>query len=189
MEEISMQHCGTKSLETERLLLRQFKRKDATAMYENWASDPRVTKFLTWPTHKNIQETREIISQWIKSYMDKSTYHWCIALKKENMAIGSISVVHMKESLDLVHIGYCIGYNYWNRGYTSEALLAIIDFLINEVKVNRIESVHDSRNIASGRVMEKCGMQYEGVLREAELSNIGIGDRVYYGLLASDIEK
>jgi ribosomal-protein-alanine N-acetyltransferase len=65
----------------------------------------------------------------------------------------------------MAHIGYCIGRKWWHSGITSEALESVIQFLIEEVGLNRIESRHDPRNPNSGAVMKKCGMKYEGTLR------------------------
>lgn len=89
----------------------------------------------------------------------------------------------------MVHIGYCIGRKWWNRGITSEALDAIIKYFINEVKVNRIESRHDPLNPGSGKVMIKCGMKYEGTMRKADINNQGICDCAYYALLSEDYKK
>ena len=106
--------------------------------------------------------------------------------KEIDQPIGTISVVNMNDRLDIVHIGCCIGSKWWNRGITSEAFLSIIPFLFYDVKVNRIESQHDPNNIASGKVMLKCGLKYEGILRQADFNNKGIVDAVMYSLLASE---
>ena len=60
-----MKHCGTQRLESERLVLRRFVREDAGAMYKNWASDHEVTKYLTWPTHSNVDITKLVIDSWV----------------------------------------------------------------------------------------------------------------------------
>ena len=86
----------------------------------------------------------------------------------------------------MVHIGYCIGRTWWHKGITSEALKAVMDYFFEKVEVNRIESRHDPRNPNSGGVMKKCGMKYEGTLRQADRNNQGICDCSFYGLLASD---
>ena len=103
-----MHHLGTFNLETDRLILRKFKIEDATDMYNNWASDNEVTKYLSWKTHLNIEETKEIIKSWIENYYKSDFYQWAIILKENNQAIGSISVVKNDDSIEMVHIGYCI---------------------------------------------------------------------------------
>ena len=183
-----MNHHGTQRIETERLLLRRFAREDAEAMYKNWASDEVVTKYLTWPTHSNIDVSRSVIENWVNSYSDEKSYQWAIVLKENgDEPIGSIGAVHMNEAVSMVHVGYCIGKAWWHRGITSEAMKAVIDFFFEKVGANRIEARHDPRNPNSGKVMKKCGMKYEGTLRSSGQNNQGICDECYYGLLKEDL--
>ena len=184
-----MKHKGTKNIETERLLLRKFKINDADAMYKNWQSDDRVTEFLRWPAATNISETEQILHEWIQKYENPDFYQWAIVHKEIGEPIGSISVVGKNEKLDMVHIGYCIGSRWWKQGITSEAFSAVIPFLFEEVGVNRIESQHDPDNPNSGKVMQKCGLKYEGTLRQADWSNKGIVDACMYSLLRDEWEK
>ncbi len=97
-----------------------------------------------------------------------------------------MGAVAFNEKARSVEIGYCIGEKWWRRGYTSEALSAVIRFFFEEVGVNRVYSEHDPRNPNSGRVMEKCGMKYEGTLRQADFNNTGICDTCVYGILAEE---
>lgn len=182
-----MKHLGTKKLETERLILRPFVVEDAEIMYKNWASDPEVTKFMTWPPHESVQVTRSLLEDWISQYNNKEFYHWTIILKESgDEPIGSISVVSKDDAIQMVHIGYCIGRKWWKQGITSSALAALIQFFFEEVGVNRIELKHDTNNPNSGRVMMKCGLKYEGTHRAAGLNNLGICDSAVYGILAKD---
>ena len=182
-----MKHLGTKIIETDRLILRPFKISDADAIYKNWASDKEVTKFLTWEPHKSVEVTKIILKDWVSSYKSKNYYHWAITLKDNvDKPIGAIGVVDYREDIKMVHVGYCMGRKWWNKGITSEAFISIIDFLINEVKVNRIESRHDPNNPNSGKVMMKCGLKYEGTIREGDINNQGICDYSIYGIIASD---
>ena len=181
-----MNHCGTKTIETDRLILRAFRLVDAPAVYKNWTADDKVTEFLRWPPHADISVTECVIHDWIKQYQKPSFYQWAIVLKETNEPIGSISVVDQNEALSIVHIGYCIGSKWWHQGITSEAFCAIIPFLFNEVGANRIESQHDPNNPYSGAVMKKCGLKYEGTLRQADYSNKGIVDAAMYSLLKSE---
>lgn len=182
-----MKNCGTQRIETDRLILRRYKIEDADAMYKNWASDSEVTKFLTWQPHSSVEVSRSIIEDWLKKYSDEKYYHWAIVLKDNgNEPIGGISVVHMNEDISMVHIGYCLGRAWWRRGIMSEALKAVTNFMFDTVEVNRVESRHDPRNPNSGKVMQKCGMKYEGTLRSADRNNQGICDACYYALLRSE---
>lgn len=182
-----MKNCGTQRIETDRLILRRYVIEDADAMYKNWASDSEVTKFLTWQPHSSVEVSRGIIENWLKEYSDKKYYQWAIVLKDNgNEPIGDISVVHMNEDISMVHIGYCLGRAWWRRGIMSEALKAVMDFMFDTVEVNRVESRHDPMNPNSGKVMQKCGMKYEGTLRSADRNNQGICDACYYALLRSE---
>lgn len=181
-----MNHCGAKTIETDRLLLRKLSVNDAEAMFRNWASDPEVTKFLTWPPHKSAEITKSLLEDWSKEYEKDNYYQWGIELKAIGEVIGTISVVGLKEEIDMVHIGYCIGQAWWHQGVMTEALGAIIDFFFTEVRCNRIESRHDVNNPHSGEVMKKCGMKLEGMKRSADINNQGICDVVEYAILKCD---
>ena len=184
-----MKHCGTQTIDTERLILRQFKSEDADAMFKNWANDEEVTKYLTWSPHGTVDVTKEILKQWVDSYNDEKYYQWAIVLKEIDEPIGSISAVGMKESINMIHIGYCIGKRWWNQGITSEALKAVIEFFFDKVEANRIESRHDVNNPHSGMVMKKCGMKYEGTLRSSDINNQGLNDSSWYAILRSDMAE
>lgn len=181
-----MEHKGTLTLETERLLLRRFESEDAEMMFANWASDSEVTKYLTWKTHENVEDTAAILREWVSQYADARFYQWAIVPKDLNEPIGSIGAVDVDDSTEKVQIGYCIGRKWWRQGVTSEAFRAVIDFFFDEVGANRIESRHDPNNPNSGKVMRRCGLRYEGTLRSADRNNQGVCDVCYYGLLQSD---
>lgn len=183
-----MNHKGTKTIETQRLLLRRFSMNDAEFMFDNWESDEKVTEFLRWKTATDISETKIILEEWISGYEKPDFYQWAIVLKEINEPIGSISVVGKNEMLDIVHIGYCIGSKWWHKGITSEAFSAVIPYFFDEIGVNRIESQHDPDNPNSGKVMQKCGLKYEGTLRQADWNNKGIVDACMYSLLKSEWE-
>lgn len=181
-----MNHKGTVTIETERLILRKFTPDDIPAAFRNWTGDAKVTEFLRWPTHSDINVTECVLNDWIAGYENSDFYQWAIVPKDINEPIGTISVVGMNEKTDTVHIGYCIGSKWWHQGYTSEAFAAIIPFFFEQVGANRIESQHDPANPNSGKVMEKCGLIHEGTLRQADWSNKGIVDACMYSMLASD---
>ena len=182
-------HKGTVSLETPRLLLRRFTPGDAQAMYDNWASDRSVTKFLTWPPHENVDATRSIIESWCKEYEKENYYHWAIVLKELGEPIGSLIAICEDDRVACAQIGYCIGKAWWHQGIMSEALRSVMDFLFDEVGMNRLEARHDPNNPHSGAVMRKCGMQYEGTHRQSDWNNQGICDCAYYAILASEQTK
>ncbi len=161
-----LEHKGTQDIHTNRLLLRRFFESDAQMMFDNWANDHDVTRYLTWPTHKDVEISKSVLAEWIDSYENKEFYQWAVVLKDINEAIGSISVVNLSNNNEHCEIGYCIGKLFWDNGITTEALKAVISYLFNEVGFERISAIHQSENIASGKVMKKAGMQYEGRKRK-----------------------
>ena len=181
-----MNHLGTKVLETERLILRPFIEEDAEAMFRNWESDPEVTRYLRWSHYTALEGARAVLREWINSYAKPDFYQWAIVPRDLGEPIGTISVVGYDDRIGQPEIGYCIGRRWWRQGYTSEALSRVIDFLIGEVGADRLESWHDPRNPNSGAVMKKCGMTYEGTLRQADRNNQGVCDACVYSILASE---
>ena len=183
-------HKGTKTIETDRLILRQFTMEDAPAMFRNWANDDEVTKHLTWPTHSDVEVTKMVLSDWTSHYAKPDFYNWAIVLKENGPEpIGNISVVRINPNTDCAAMGYCMSRAHWRKGVMPEALKAVVDFLFDEVGFNRIEAEHDVNNPASGRVMEKAGLRYEGTLRQSGRNNQGIVDLVWRAILRSDWEK
>lgn len=179
-----LNHKGTQILTTNRLTLRPFTLDDANDMFANWASDPEVTKFLTWPTHQSIDVSKWVLNDWIPHYAEQDYYSWAIVY--DGHAIGSMSVVEHNDQVGKAHIGYCIGRNWWRMGIVSEALKAVMNFLFDEVGFQRIEARHDPRNPHSGGVMRKCGMKYEGTLRQSDWNNQAVCDACWYALLKSE---
>ena len=182
-----MENKGTKTLETDRLILRRFKPEDAEHMFNNWASDTEVTRFLTWKAHSDVNVTRELLKEWISRYTDLTYYNWIIELKENHQVIGNISAVKVNEKTEAVDMGYCMGKAWWGKGIMPEALRRVIAFFCEEVGVNRIAACHDVNNPKSGRVMEKAGMKTEGVLRAAGLNNLGVCDEVWHSIIKNDL--
>ena len=182
-----LNHKGTKAIETDRLILRQFTMDDAAPMFRNWASDDQVTRYLTWPTHESVEISRMVLSDWTSHYGEPDFYNWAIVLKENGPEpIGNISVVHVKDSTLCATMGYCMSRAHWRKGIMAEALTALIAFLFDEVGFNRIEADHDIENPASGRVMQKSGMTFEGTSRQGGHNNRGIIDLCHWAILKSD---
>lgn len=154
-----MKHLGTQTIKTKRLVLRPFNMDDALSMFDNYCCDSDVCKYMTWNVHKNIDETRKILNEWIKSYENCWSYQWAITFKDDiNNVIGSISILDTAIDLDSGEVGYCIAKKYWHQGITSEALKAVIDFAFSKVGFRYLIGRHDINNPHSGLVMLKCKM-------------------------------
>lgn len=167
-----LKHKGTKKLETERLILRHFNENDGLQMYKNWANDERVTKYLRWKPHANSDESMKLCKIWEEITKEERNYQWAIVEKSTNSVIGSIGLVDINEKMSSCEIGYCIGYNWWGRGYVPEALKEILNF-INDIGFVRCYAVHDVLNENSGKALIKCGFEYEGVLKKFDINNDG----------------
>ena len=176
-----MHHKGTIELRTPRLLLRRFTPEDAQAMFDTWAYDSRVTRYLTWLPHGSPVFTRELLENWCASYERPEVYNWAIEYK--GMPVGNISVVRMDETDGYAELGYCLGTAYWNTGIMTEAASAVIDFLFSEVGAGRVGISHAVENPASGRVALKCGLTFEGTRQAAYRTSDGaLHDLNVYGI-------
>ena len=181
-----MNHLGSRTLETDRLVIRAFVPEDAAPMFRNGASEAVVTKFLTWPTHSSEVVSVAVVSSWVEKNGDPTNYQWAIVWKETMEPIGSISVVHWNEDICEAEVGYCIGRAWWHRGVVTECFSGVIRFLFLEVGVNRIKARHDVNNPHSGMVMKKCGLRHEGIQRQADRNNQGICDMSVYAILRGD---
>ena len=128
-----MKHCGTQELTTERLVLRRLSIDDSEMMYNNWARDKQVTKYLRWNAHRSWGETAETLNEWEKHYNDPKFYQWGITDKHSEVLMGTISLCpapmlktgwHLNtERLGAPwEVGYALGRKWWNKGYMTEAL-------------------------------------------------------------------
>lgn len=183
-----MNKAGTQRIETQRLILRRFKIEDADDMYNNWASDPEVTRYLTWPVHSSVEVTRSLLSEWVSRYESGGYFNWVMEYKETGKAIGNISVVKLNENTEAADMGYCMSRDYWGQGLMPEALEAVMNYLFDVVGLNRIAACHDVNNPKSGRVMAKAGMRQEGILRAAGKNNLGICDEAWHAIIRADRE-
>ena len=180
-----MNHKGTVRLETGLLTLRRFMLEDSEAMFRNLYSDAEAMRYLPWVIHTGIPETEAHLAGYIAGYESKDFYAWAIVPKDANGPIGFIDTA-VDETINAIKVDYGIGKPWWNKGYTSNALSGIIRFSFAEVGANRVYATHDPRNPNSGKVMAKCGMKYEGTLRQARYRKGEYSDRAMYAILAND---
>lgn len=182
-----LNHLGTKTLESERLILCTFKESDYQAMYDNWASNENVARYMTWKKHESPEVTKTLCKEWEDKSKADNYYNWIVIVKSENKPIGTISVVNINDSINEAVIGYSYSEEYWGQGYGTESFKTVIDFLFGEVGFNRITAFHHKDNIGSGRVMQKSGLKYEGSYRQSALDNNGnLYDLCNYAIIKSD---
>lgn len=172
------------TIETERTLLRRFRVEDAEDMFA-YAGDPEVTKYLTFPPYQSVEQVRDFIESTFQDNLNV----YAITDKGAGRVIGSFglmpALLHNKAGF-----GYALNRSYWNRGLMTEILSRFLELLFLDFGFQRVESTHYLGNVGSGRVMEKCGMVKEGVLRRELLIQGEYVDVVHYGILREDyLEK
>jgi ribosomal-protein-alanine N-acetyltransferase len=148
--------------ETERLLLRKPRMDDAPVIFEAYAQDPEVTRYLVWKPHKNIQETEQFLLECGQLWRTGKDFAYAITLKENDRLIGMCDLHPMNLK---VEVGYVLARPYWGKGYMTKTLCAVIDWVFAQPDIFRVQAVCDVENIASARVMEKAGMSREGTLR------------------------
>lgn len=132
-------------------------------MFEGWAQDREVTRYLTWCSHASLEESQAIISRAISAWQNEVRFPYMIALKDSSKVIGMIDP---RIEGPKVGIGYVIGRAHWGKGYMTEATRAIIEWAFQQPPIYRVYATTDVENISSQRVLEKVGMQCEGILRK-----------------------
>lgn len=185
-----MNYIGTKTIVTERLKLRKINKNDYKKAYKNWCSIDEVVKYVTWSKHNDMQETKVVYDSFIENYSDKKYFMWLIELKDRKEPIGTISVSRKFIDHGTCEIGYCIGNSFWNNGYMTEAVQAVISFLFDKCNALIVCAEHLSNNPASGRVMQKCNMKCEGTLRSRIFDKDNIrNDLVVYSITKEEYLK
>lgn len=173
--------------ETKRLLLRKLVGADATALYEI-LSDPEVTQYTPRHPHQSLEETKELLTQWLSLYEQDEVSRWGVEHKIEQKVIGVCGFITWEKRDRRAEIAYISARNYWGQGYMTEAVEAVIRFGFEEMGLNRVEALCEPENKGSIRVLEKAGMRYEGRLREYQFDK-GVFHTVdMYAILKRDWE-
>jgi len=176
-------HQGTQTIKTQRLTLRRFVLEDSQDVFDRWAGSRENSRFVMPSPHESIEQTKEMISQHVKNYSSPDFYMWGIVY--EGRLIGYICGNEMNEDIKSICIGYCITKSCWNRGIATEAAGAVIKYFFS-LGFNRVFAYHNPLNPASGKVMQKCGMLFEGRIRGGSMFAGEICDCMQYSILKSD---
>ncbi len=178
-----MNHLGTVTLETQRLILRRYAVEDA----RGYACVDSETGDVLWEppfSDEKISQVRGVVDR----YKSPDYYRWAVTLKDGGAIVGGILTVRSDEKMLACEIAYATNPKHRNRGYASEALRRVLSFLLMDVGYNRVQGGHLADNPASGRVMQKAGMKYEGTLRQDNRNSAGVlMDSKIYGLLREEI--
>ena len=155
-------------LETKRLLLRPRTMADKDDIFE-YASDPEITRYVIWPTHRSIEDTIAFLESSSKNLANRESIGFAIEWKENGKLIGDCAFHHIEPKHHRAKIGYVLNRNYWGKGFMTEAVRELIHFAFEEMGLHRVAATCDFENIRSGHVMERCGMTLEGILRDSEL--------------------
>ncbi len=145
-----------------RLVLRRPRLEDAEAIFEAYARDEEVVRYLTWRPHGDVEQTRAWVQQALEEWEAGRTFAWVVTRRGEDRPIG---MLELRPDGHRVELGYVLARRYWNRGYMTEAVQTVVSWLLDQPGVHRVWAVVDVDNRASARVLEKAGMHFEGVLR------------------------
>ena len=182
-------HIGTESITTERLVLRKFRYDDADKMLEYWISDSKIQSLYSEPVYETKEEVKELLGKYIDSYEKKDYYRWAITLKETDECIGQIAYFLVNNKNHFGEIEYCIGSKFQKQGLGTEATKAVIRFGFNEINFNKVQICHKENNMPSKKVIQNCGLTYEGTLREFFYVDGEYIDRLYYSILKREFEK
>ncbi len=147
---------------TERLTLRRPALSDAEAIFRNYAQDPEVTRYLLWRPHGGVAETESFLRESMERWEEGTEFAWVITPRESDEAIGMIAVRPDEFKAEL---GYVLARSHWGKGLMTEAGMAVMDWLKGEPGIYRVWATCNLENGASARVLEKLGMQREGLLR------------------------
>jgi [ribosomal protein S5]-alanine N-acetyltransferase len=161
-------------IETGRLLLRKPCSDDADEIFNCYAGDPEVTRWISWPTHESVENSRAFLA-----FSDSEWEHWpagpyLVLSRKDGRVLGCTGLGF--ETPSRVSTGYVFSKNSWGKGYATEALLAMVD-VARSLEVVRLYALCHEDNMASWRVLEKCGFNREGILHShTEFPNLVAGE-------------
>lgn len=150
------------SWETPRLWAHAASRADAPAMFEHYARDAEVARYMTWRPHRDLSETRAFLERAEAGWSDGSAFLWGLWLKSDGALAG---VIEARVSTSSVNLGYALARRLWRQGLMSEALAAVLRWSLAQPEIYRVWATCDAENAASAGVLERAGMQREGVLR------------------------
>ncbi|CAG9619989.1 GNAT family N-acetyltransferase [Sutcliffiella rhizosphaerae] len=180
-------YFGTPQIETDRLILRKMVLSDANKAYDHWLSDERVSDNRVSAAHKTELETIRRIEKIVSNYPNKDFCWWAIEREADNELIGEIDLYDFDNTTGNCEVSYTVGFHWWNQGYGTEALMAVVEFGFLHMNIHKIAAAHNMDNPASGKVMNKVGMVQEGIIRhKIRNAKNQYKDCAIYGILQED---
>ena len=179
----------TETINTERLFLRKFESSDVESVFKNWASDPEVQLNYGEPVYSTTGEVKDLLEKYISGYERANYYRWAVIEKQSGECIGQIAFFLVDTRNEFAEIEYCIGRAYQGKGYATEACKAVIRFGFETIGLHKVQICCRPKNIKSKSVIEKCGLKYEGTLRDYfKMPDGSFESRMYFSILRDKIK-
>lgn len=184
-----LKHSGTQTINTKRLILRQFQYTDDNDMLAYWIGDPNIQSLYSEPIYTTKEEVKELLDKYIGSYQRTDYYRWAIVEKEYGICIGQIAIFLVDNKNHFCEIEYALGSKFHRKGYVTEAVKCVLDFCFNKVNFHKVQVCHKEGNAASQGVIRKCNFTYEGTLRDFFYMDEKYIDRLYYSMLKEEYIK
>ena len=181
-------HIGTETITTDRLILRRFEYSDTDSMLRNWIADEKVQSMYSEPVYSTEDEVKELLDKYIGSYEKDDYYRWAVIEKESGECIGQIAYFLVDSKNHFAEIEYCIGSEFQCRGYATEAAKAVIEYGFDKINLHKVQICTKTINQKSRRVIEKCGLTFEGTLRDYFFMNGEYVGRHYFSMLREEYE-
>jgi ribosomal-protein-alanine N-acetyltransferase len=179
-------HIGTQTIETERLILRRFEYTDDEAMLKYWIADEKLQSLYSEPIYTTKEAVKELLDKYIGSYEREDYYRWAIIEKDSMECIGQIAYFLVDNKNHFAEIEYCIGSDFQRQGLATEATKAVIACGFEKMNLHKVQICTKTINAPSKRVIEKCGLTYEGTLRDYFYMDGEYVGRLYFSILKSE---
>jgi ribosomal-protein-alanine N-acetyltransferase len=135
---------------------------DAPEMFARYTRDPDVTRTLTWRPHESIERTRRFLRRCLAGVAAGTVVPWLVTERGDDRPIG---MIELRPAGHRAELGYVLARPWWGRGLMTEAATAVMAWALVDPVIFRVWAVTDVDNLRSARVLEKAGMQREGLLR------------------------
>ena len=175
------------SLNTKRMRLRELTEADVDALFRIF-SHPQVVRYWGAPALADRDAAAALLAEIQENFRKRTSMKWGVAELETDQIIGTVTLFNLNLDNKRAEIGYGLDYNYWRKGYVTEALDALLSYAFDVLQLHRLEADVDPRNVGSIRTLEKMGFQREGLMRERWQVNGEIQDALFYGLLRPEWE-
>ncbi len=175
-------------IETKRLILRKPTDDDIIPMLE-LCQDEEVMLYYGKELYKEEKQSKDELDWFIKIWKEGTGLRWIISLKEDEKLIGDIGFYDYEKKHRKTEVGYKLASAHWKKGYMSEALEAVLEYVYKETDVNRTQALVDPRNPPSYLLLEKYGFQKEGTLRDYEFEKGDYVDLIMLSVLRREWES